>query len=174
MVQVSRLLSALLDVHRRHLFRTPSFQLTKTTPDTQSLMCSHEYQERESRRQPCLVGWRQDSGVVWTKSVCDPWGRRQASKHDPSRTALTTHGKADLTHCWSESKQRTKSRQHHPQVNPQGSPTTRTTCGHIRQAYDTRRQATLAHALFTPGSGDEEPAVNRAPGARRPPSIPIL
>lgn len=53
-VQVSRLLSAILDVQRRHLFRIPYFQLTKTTPDTQSLMCSHEYQEREEQTSALL------------------------------------------------------------------------------------------------------------------------
>ena len=49
-VQVSPLLSALLDiVHCCHPFKIPSFQLTKTTPDTQSLMCSHKCQEREEQ-----------------------------------------------------------------------------------------------------------------------------
>lgn len=112
---------------------------------------------------------------MWTESVWEAMGEAPSKgKHDPSRRALTTHGKTDLTRYWSKSKQGTKSRATPCTVNPQGSPTTRTTCGHIRQACDTGAEATPARALFTLGSGDEEPAVNRTPGAQHPPSIPIL
>ena len=104
-----------------------------------------------------------------------PWRRHQAkasmipaeqpSRHTEKQTSLAVGA--------NQSREQSPG-QHHPQVNPQGSPTTRTTCGHICQACDIKAEATPAHALFTLGSGDKEPAVNRTPGAQRPPSIPIL
>lgn len=48
---------------------------------------------------------------MWTESVWEAMGEAPSKgKHDPSRRALTTHGKTDLTRCWSKSKQGTKSR----------------------------------------------------------------
>lgn len=104
-----------------------------------------------------------------------PWRRHQANASTIPAEQPSRHTEKQTSLAVGANQSREQSLgQHHPQVNPQGSPTTRTTCGHICQACDTGTEATPAHALFTLGSGDKEPAVNRTPGAQRPPSIPIL
>lgn len=123
--QVSPLPSdPLLDIHCCHLFKACIFPTLKTTPDTQSLMCSHKCQEREEQTS-ALPG---RTAVSCGLSQCGrPWGgTKQRQAHDPSRRALHDTRKNRPHSLLEQIKAGNKVQSNTIQINPQESPTTRT------------------------------------------------
>lgn len=96
-------MSAILDVQCHPLLKILPFQVTKTIPETQSLMCSHKYAGKEGADiSPTLQNGNRrgvSCGVSQRGRQAATGEAPSKSKHDPSRTAPTTGGGQDLTHC---------------------------------------------------------------------------